>query len=71
MPGTSWQFGLKNIILPASSHCAWGGFGRTIDGRVTHTEYALLNWSWDQSPWRGFCLRPTLLHRSESLCNGF
>ncbi|MDR4474246.1 MAG: hypothetical protein MRJ92_16890, partial [Nitrospira sp.] len=66
------EFGLvKDVALPAGFSLRIGGFGRTIDGRVTHTEYALLNWSWDQSPWRGFCLRPTLLHRHESSCNGF
>ncbi|WP_213040312.1 hypothetical protein [Nitrospira defluvii] len=70
--GNFTEFGLlKDVALPAGFSLRIGGFGRTIDGRVTHTEYALLNWSWDQSPWRGFCLRPTLLHRNESSCNGF
>ena len=68
--GNFTEFGLlKDFLLPAGFSLRIGGFGRTIDNRVTHTEYALLNWSWDQSPWRGFCLRPTLLHRSESSCS--
>lgn len=70
--GNFTEFGLvKDVMLPAGFSLRIGGFGRVIDNRMTHTEYALLNWSWDQSPWRGFCLRPTLLHRSESSCNGF
>ncbi|ODT44230.1 MAG: hypothetical protein ABS70_06000 [Nitrospira sp. SCN 59-13] len=70
--GDFTEFGLlKDVILPAGFSLRIGGFGRVIDSRVTHTEYALLNWSWDQSPWRGFCLRPTLLHRNESSCNAF
>ena len=70
--GNFTEFGLlKDFLLPAGFSLRIGGFGRTIDHRVTHTEYALLNWSWDQSPWRGFCLRPTLLHRNESSCGRF
>jgi len=70
--GSFTEFGLlKDFLLPAGFSLRVGGFGRTMDNRVTHTEYALLNWSWDQSPWRGFCLRPTLLHRSESSCSLF
>ncbi len=70
--GNFTEFGLvKDFWLPAGFSLRIGGFGRTMDNRVTHTEYALLNWSWDQSPWRGFCLRPTLLHRNESSCNQF
>jgi hypothetical protein len=68
--GNFTEFGLlRDFLLPAGFSLRVGGFGRVIDNRMTHTEYALLNWSWDQSPWRGFCLRPTLLHRSESSCN--
>jgi hypothetical protein len=68
--GNFTEFGLlRDFSLPAGFSLRVGGFGRVIDNRVTHTEYALLNWSWDQSPWRGFCLRPTLLHRSESSCS--
>jgi hypothetical protein len=59
---------LKDFFLPAGFSLRLGGFGRLIEQRLTHTEYALLNWSWDQSRWRGFCLRPTLLHRGESQC---
>jgi hypothetical protein len=70
--GNFTEFGLlRDFQLPAGFSLRIGGFGRIIENRVTHTEYALLNWSWDQSPWRGFCLRPTLLHRSESSCNQF
>ena len=70
--GNFTEFGLlKDFLLPAGFSLRIGGFGRTIDNRVTHTEYALLNWSWDHSPWQGFCLRPTLLHRSESSCGQF
>lgn len=68
--GNFTEFGLlRDFLLPAGFSLRVGGFGRVIDNRMTHTEYALLNWSWDQSPWRGFCLRPTLLHRSESSCS--
>ena len=67
--GDFTEFGLfKDFILPAGFSLRLGGFGRTIERHLTHTEYALLNWSWDQTPWRGFCQRPTLLHRSESSC---
>ena len=67
--GDFTEFGLfKDFILPAGFSLRLGGFGRTIERHVTHTEYALLNWSWDQTPWRGFCQRPTLLHQSESSC---
>jgi hypothetical protein len=70
--GNFTEFGLlKDILLPAGFSLRIGGFGRTLSDRVTHTEYALLNWSWDKSPWRGFCLRPTLLHRQETQCTGF
>jgi hypothetical protein len=70
--GDFTEFGfLKDFILPAGFSLRVGGFGRVIEQRVTHTEYALLNWSWDDSPWRGFCLRPTLLHRSETSCGQF
>lgn len=70
--GDFTEFGLlKDFMLPAGFSLRIGGFGRTIDRHLTHTEYALLNWSWDQSPWRGFCLRPTLLHRNESSCGQF
>jgi hypothetical protein len=63
------EFGfLKDFFLPAGFSLRLGGFGRLIEQRLTHTEYALLNWSWDQARWRGFCLRPTLLHRGESQC---
>ncbi|MCW5800447.1 MAG: hypothetical protein LZF60_240016 [Nitrospira sp.] len=70
--GNFTEFGLlRDFVLPAGFSLRIGGFGRTIDGHLTHTEYALLNWSWDQSPWRGFCQRPTLLHRNESSCLQF
>jgi hypothetical protein len=70
--GNFTEFGLlRDFLLPAGFSLRLGGFGRVIEHRLTHTEYALLNWSWGQSPWRGFCLRPTLLHRSESSCNQF
>lgn len=59
---------LKDVTLPAGFSLRFGGLVRAIDGRATHTEYALLNWSWDSKPWRGSCLRPTLLHRSQSPC---
>ncbi|KXK05380.1 MAG: hypothetical protein UZ03_NOB001000878 [Nitrospira sp. OLB3] len=65
------EFGLlKDVPLPAGLSLRLGGFGRIMQDRLTHTEYLLLNWSWDESPWRGFCLRPTLLHRGESTCSG-
>jgi hypothetical protein len=67
--GNFTEFGfLKDFFLPAGFSLRAGGFGRLIDQRLTHTGYALLNWSWDQTRWRGFCLRPTLLHRGESQC---
>lgn len=67
--GDFTEFGLvKDVALPAGFSLRFGGFGRIIDRQITHTEYALLNWSWDQSTWRGFCLRPTLLHREERQC---
>ena len=67
--GDYTEFGLlRDFVLPAGFSLRIGGFGRTIDRHLTHTEYALLNWSWDQSPWRGFCQRPTLLHRGETQC---
>ena len=67
--GDFTEFGfVKDMDLPAGFSLRIGGFGRTIEQRITHTEYALLNWSWDQSPWRGFCQRPTLLHQSETQC---
>lgn len=67
--GNFTEFGLlKDILLPAGFSLRIGGFGRILSDRMTHTEYALLNWSWDMSPWRGFCLRPTLLHRQETQC---
>lgn len=70
--GNFTEFGLlRDFLLPAGFSLRVGGFGRIMENRMTHTEYALLNWSWDQSPWRGFCLRPTLLHRSESSCSLF
>lgn len=70
--GDFTEFGLlKDLPLPAGFSLRVGGFGRIIDHHLTHTGYALLNWSWDQSPWRGFCQRPTLLHRSESSCSQF
>ena len=70
--GDFTEFGLfKDFILPAGFSLRLGGFGRTIERHLTHTDYALLNWSWDQSPWRGFCQRPPLLHRSESSCGQF
>jgi len=70
--GDFTEFGLlRDFVLPAGFSLRIGGFGRTIDRHVTHTEYALLNWSWDQSPWRGYCLRPTLLHRTEQSCGVF
>ncbi|MFZ1502208.1 MAG: hypothetical protein WAS50_03570, partial [Nitrospira sp.] len=67
--GDFTEFGLvKDVALPAGFVLRIGGFGRVIENRVSHTEYALLNWSWDQSTWRGYCLRPTLLHQSETSC---
>ena len=67
--GSFTEFGfLKDFFLPAGFSLRVGGFGRIIDQRLTHTEYALLNWSWDGARWRGFCLRPMLLHRGESQC---
>ena len=70
--GDFTEFGLlKDFVLPAGFSLRIGGFGRMIERHLTHTEYALLNWSWDQSPWRGFCQRPNLLHQSESPCAQF
>lgn len=67
--GNFTEFGLlKDVELPGGFSLRVGGFGRTIEHRLTHTEYALLNWSWDHAPWRGSCLRPTLLHRNETQC---
>ncbi|MFO0767150.1 MAG: hypothetical protein U0231_10245 [Nitrospiraceae bacterium] len=67
--GNFTEFGmLKDVDLPAGFSLRIGGFGRIIDQRLTHTEYALLNWSWDHRSWRGSCLRPTLLHRNETQC---
>ena len=67
--GNFTEYGLlKDFVLPGGFSLRIGGFARTLADRVTHTEYALLNWSWDASPWRGFCLRPTLLHRQETQC---
>lgn len=67
--GNFTEFGMvKDFTLPAGFTLRVGGFGRTISGHVTHTEYALLNWSWDGASWRGFCLRPTLLHSTEKPC---
>ena len=63
------EFGLvKDFLLSHGFSFRIGGFGRILSDRLTHTEYALLNWSWDASPWRGFCFRPTLLHRQETQC---
>lgn len=70
--GDFTEFGLlRDFPLPAGFSLRIGGFGRMLEQRVTHTEYALLNWSWDQSPWRGFCQRPTLLHQTELPCAQF
>ena len=70
--GDFTEFGLlRDFVLPAGFSLRIGGFGRTIERHMTHTEYALLNWSWDQSPWRGYCLRPTLLHHDEASCGLF
>lgn len=67
--GDFTEFGLlRDFVLPAGFSLRIGGFGRIIDRQLTHTEYALLNWSWNQSPWRGFCQRPTLLHLGETQC---
>ncbi|WP_455377945.1 hypothetical protein [Petrachloros mirabilis] len=67
--GNFTEFGLlKDLSLPGGFRLRIGGFGRTLDGRLNHGEYALLNWSWDGAPWRGSCLRPTLLHRSAQPC---
>jgi len=67
--GNFTEFGiLKDVDLPAGFSLRLGGFGRIIDQRLTHTEYALLNWSWGHRSWRGSCLRPTLLHRTETQC---
>ncbi|WP_455243989.1 hypothetical protein [Petrachloros mirabilis] len=67
--GNFTEFGmLKDFVVPAGFRLRVGGLGRIIDGHVVHTEYALLNWSWDGMPWRGFCLRPTLLHSGEQPC---
>ena len=67
--GNFTEFGvLRDFRLPAGFSLRIGGFGRILSDRVTHTEYALLNWAWDNSPWRGFCLRPTLLHRQATQC---
>jgi hypothetical protein len=67
--GDFTEFGvLKDILLPAGFGLRVGGYGRLLSDRLAHTGYALLNWSWDRSPWRGFCLRPTLLHRQETQC---
>ncbi|MET0515642.1 MAG: hypothetical protein ABW047_10005, partial [Nitrospiraceae bacterium] len=63
------EFGiLKDFLLSHGFSLRIGGLGRILSDRLTHTEYALLNWSWDASPWRGFCLRPTLLHRQDTQC---
>ena len=67
--GNFTEFGmLKDLSLPGGFSLRFGGFGRTLEGRVNHGEYALLNWSWDGAPWHGSCLRPTLLHPSEQSC---
>jgi len=67
--GTFTEAGfLKDLALPAGFSLRFGGLVRMIDGRATHTEYALLNWSWDSNVWRGSCLRPTLLHKSNQPC---
>ena len=67
--GNFTEYGLlKDVALPAGFSLRIGGLVRTIAGHATHTEYALLNWSWEGAPWRGSCLRPTLLHRNESPC---
>ena len=69
--GNFTEFGmLKDFLFSHGFSLRIGGFGRILSDRLTHTEYALLNWSWDASPWRGFCLRPTLLHRQETQCTG-
>lgn len=69
LAGNFTEFGLlKDFVLPAGFSLRVGGFGRMLGQRVTHTEYALLNWSWDHKTWRGFCLRPTLLHLTETPC---
>ena len=67
--GNFTEFGLlKDVELPAGFSLRFGGLGRTIERHVTYSGYALLNWSWDQAPWRGYCLRPTLLHTGEKPC---
>lgn len=66
------EFGLlRDFQLPAGFSLRVGGFGRLVSDRLTHTEYALLNWSWDDAPWRSFCLRPTLLHRQATQCTQY
>ncbi|MGH7254925.1 MAG: hypothetical protein ACREI3_04035 [Nitrospirales bacterium] len=59
---------LKDVVLADGLTLRLGGLARTIRGRLTHTAYALLNWSWDANPWRGYCHRPTLLHAAEPQC---
>jgi hypothetical protein len=67
--GNFTEFGMvKDFALPAGFALRIGGLSRIIGGHMTHTEYALLNWSWDETPWHGFCLRPTLLHPGEKPC---
>lgn len=67
--GNFTEFGLvKDFVLPAGFTLRVGGYGRTLEGHVTHTEYALLNWSWGSSTWRGYCHRPNLLHLREKPC---
>ena len=59
---------VKDLVLRPGLTARIGALARTIEQHVTHTEYLMLNWSWDQSPWRGFCQRQNLLHREESPC---
>ncbi len=70
--GNFTEYGLlKDFVLPKGFTLRVGGLARQIGEHIMHTEYALLNWSWDQAPWRGFCQRPTLLHPSEKSCGLF
>ncbi|MGQ0811996.1 MAG: hypothetical protein ACT4OO_12335 [Nitrospiraceae bacterium] len=67
--GNFTEFGfLKDVVLPAGFTLRFGGLARTLAGHLIHTEYVLLNWSWDASPWRGYCFRPTLLHLGTAPC---
>ncbi len=69
LAGNFTEYGLlKDVVIAEGFTVRVGGLARTITGQITHTEYVLLNWAWDRAPWRGYCLRPTLLHPHEKQC---